>query len=247
MPRIASVLRAALKLDQSEKRQSPDAIAFVGAFGLDTTKGCPLAIDLCQVADALLGSLGDDRSGYDLLIARANEKNLSYITKYIRQKLTDYEARMVDAHLERHPDKVKTFVEAIPSEEKARGARASMRGIGGVAAGAAAAVFLPFGLGMGAAWLGTILGGKAADVIEENAVERSEALGLARQICAEWLKDFTNFVPQPIDDVIRLLERLQARSEAGADGKAEHTGDSTRSSIHSADTCTVAKHRCGTP
>ncbi|KAL6399368.1 hypothetical protein AUP68_17914 [Ilyonectria robusta] len=227
--RLGAVLRAALKLAQAEQRHDPNALIFVGVFGLDTDNGCPPVADLCGAADALLGNPGDRRSGHNLLIARANKKKRSHITKYIQEKLTDDEARIVDAHLERHPKQVEEFLDAIPPEKTVRKARRATQVAGAVVVGVAAAVFTG-GVGTVAA-LGAIGGGvvgnEVADVNEENAVEKSEALHLARRICAEWMQDFTTFVPRPVDDVVRLLKRLQKRSEADVGGEKGKTGDST--------------------
>jgi hypothetical protein len=114
------VLRAALKLTQAEQRYSPNALVFIGVFGLDTDKGCPPVADLCGAADTLLQDPGDRRSGYSLLIARANKENVSYVKRYIQEKLTDDEARIVAKYLERYPEKVKELIDAIPPEEKVR-------------------------------------------------------------------------------------------------------------------------------
>lgn len=54
------------------------------------------------------------------------------------------------------------------------------------------------------------IGGK----LENKVVDSSKAMRLARRICAEWLEDFTTLVPRPVDEVIRLLQQLQRRSEA---------------------------------
>ncbi|KAI6762465.1 hypothetical protein HG530_008445 [Fusarium avenaceum] len=75
--RLGDVLRAALKLAQAEKRQNPNAVMFVGAFGLRTSKEAPSppAVDLCRIADSLLDDTGNHVSGHELLIAWANQNN----------------------------------------------------------------------------------------------------------------------------------------------------------------------------
>jgi len=213
--RLRAVLRAALKLAQAEQRHNPNALVFVGVFGLDTDKGCPPVADLCGAADALLGDPGDHRSGHDLLIARANKGNASHIAKYIREKLTDDEARIVDAHLDRHPERLGEFVDAIPSEAKVMITKLAATVAGAVVGAVAGAV------------TDGLVGNNAAAEIEDNAVERSEALHLARRVCAGWLQDFTRLVPRPVDDVIRLLKQLQKRSEADEGDKKRTTGDSS--------------------
>ncbi|GKT51788.1 uncharacterized protein ColSpa_11969 [Colletotrichum spaethianum] len=75
------MLRAALKLAQSEQRHNPGALIFVGVFGLHTEKECLPATDLYRPADALIGAPGNRGSGRDILIAQANEETVSHITK----------------------------------------------------------------------------------------------------------------------------------------------------------------------
>lgn len=142
--RFRAVLRAALKLAQAEPRHDPSALVFVGVFGLDTDNGCPPVADLCGAADALLGNPNDHTSGHDLLVARANKQNSSHINKYIREKLNNDEARIVDAHLERHPERVKEFIDAIPPEKTIENAKTTSRGSGavlGIAVGVAVSMF----------------------------------------------------------------------------------------------------------
>lgn len=118
--RLQAVLSAALKLVRAEQRRENSTLVFVGAFGLNRSAGCPPVVDLCNAIEALVVSNNDDRhlSGHDLLIELANESNLAHITKYIRTKLTDQEALIVHAHLRRHPERTKDFVDAIPNEEE---------------------------------------------------------------------------------------------------------------------------------
>jgi hypothetical protein len=103
--RLLTVLRATLKIAQAEQRHDPDALVFVGLFGLDTDTnlGCPSGVDLCSVTEALVGDGLDRGSGHELLIALANKENRPNIAKYIRTKLTNDEARIPNAHLQRHP------------------------------------------------------------------------------------------------------------------------------------------------
>ncbi|KAF4480420.1 hypothetical protein CGGC5_v011009 [Colletotrichum fructicola Nara gc5] len=212
--RLSAVLRAALKLAQSERRHSPDAIVFIGIFGLDTDNEYPPAIDLCEVTSALLGPSGEHRSGHDLLIARADAEGVPHVKKYILGKLTENEARVVDAHLERHQDKIEDFVDAIPVEEEIRMAKEKVKGevaYGGAAAGLACGGLMGAAIGAG---IGLLAGKLAADKGEDREVENSEALKLARRMCKEWLKDFTNLTPRPVVEVVRLLERLLERQEA---------------------------------
>ncbi|KAF5483028.1 hypothetical protein CGCS363_v015064 [Colletotrichum siamense] len=211
--RLSAVLRAALKLAQSERHHNPDASVFIGVFGLDTDDGYPPAIDLCEVASALLGPSAEHRSGHDLLIARANAEGVPHVKKYILGKLTENEARIVDTYLQRHRDKIKDFVDAIPTEDEIHATRKEAE-LAVMAAGVCFGLLLgPVGVVAGTAG-GGLIGKAAADKVEDLGVENSEALKLARSMCKEWLKDFTKLTPRPVGEVVGLLERLQERPEA---------------------------------
>ena len=47
-------------------------------------------------------------------------------------------------------------------------------------------------------------------------MEHSDALQVARTICAEWLHDFSELLPRPVDEVVSFLERLQSHSDASS-------------------------------
>ncbi|KEY75179.1 hypothetical protein S7711_01623 [Stachybotrys chartarum IBT 7711] len=47
-------------------------------------------------------------------------------------------------------------------------------------------------------------------------VDKSDALKLARDICNDWLKDFTTFIPRPTNEIIELLERFKERTNGNA-------------------------------
>ena len=51
--RLRTILRAAIKLAQAENRRDPNALMFVGVFGLSAK--CTSTVDLCGVLDALAG------------------------------------------------------------------------------------------------------------------------------------------------------------------------------------------------
>ncbi|KAF5656985.1 hypothetical protein FCIRC_13419 [Fusarium circinatum] len=200
--RLRAVLRAALKLAKAERQQNSNAFMFVGVFGLKTSKEhlSPQAADLCGIADAFLNESGNNSSGHDLLIARANANNVSYISKYIKTKLTCREARIVDAHLKLHPDQVQQFIDAIPPEAEANALRLSSR-IGCSALGAVLGLTLMLVPGVGQAFgaasvvgsvsgsavpaavssvtaglAGLRAGSEFAESVEESRVDRSEAL-----------------------------------------------------------------------
>ncbi|KAF5602531.1 hypothetical protein FPCIR_1872 [Fusarium pseudocircinatum] len=214
--RLRAVLRAALKLAKAERQQNSSAFMFVGVFGLQTSREHlnPQAADLCGIADALLNESGNNSSGHDLLIARANANNLSYISKYIKAKLSCREARIVDAHLKLHPDKLQEFITSIPPEAEVNKLHSSSRAGGaflGKGLGFAASMVIPGRSAVvdAASAFGTAVGSAFADSVENSSVDSSEALALAKNIQRKWLLDFENFNPRPISQVVDILQRLQ--------------------------------------
>lgn len=215
--RLRAVLRAALKIAKAEHQQNSSAFMFVGVFGLQTSEAHlnPQAADLCGIADALLNESGNNSSGHDLLIARANANNVSYISKYIKTKLTTREARIVDAHLKVHPDQVRKFIDAIPSEAEVEELHLSSIAGGaliGKVIGLAASKYIPFGsvtVEAAGTAVGSAVGTAVAESVEDSSVETSEALALARRIQGNWLSDFKNFIPLPVSEVVYILQRLQ--------------------------------------
>ncbi|EWY99974.1 hypothetical protein FOYG_03899 [Fusarium oxysporum NRRL 32931] len=242
--RLRAVLRAALKLAKAERQQNPNAVMFVGVFGLQMPEDSeehpnPLAADLCGIADALLNDSGNNSSGHDLLIARANENDVSHISQYIKTKLTCQEARIVDAYLKRHPDQVQQFVDSIPPEAEVKMLRSSSRIAGmliGTAVVLAASIFIPgeaLGAAAGASVASTATGSvvvtaagmAAGNSVEDSRVERSEALALARRIQKDWLSDFINFEPRPVSYVVDILQRLQDHEDRDRRNVSEDNND----------------------
>ncbi|KAF4499923.1 hypothetical protein FAGAP_3924 [Fusarium agapanthi] len=214
--RLRAVLRAALKLAKAERQQNSNALMFVGVFGLQTSKEHPnpQAADLCGIADALLNGSGDNSSGHDLLIARANANNVSYISKYIKTKLSCREARIVNAHFKLHPDKLQEFIAAIPPEAEVNKLHSSSRAGGaliGKALGFVASTIIPGGSVVvdAVSPFGTAVGSAFADSVENYSVDSSKALALAKSIQRKWLVDFENFNPRPISQVVDIIQRLQ--------------------------------------
>lgn len=225
--RFHAVLRAALKLARAEKRHNPNALMFVGAFGM-MSEETPV-VDLCGLVDGLLNVTagpGDRQSGHERLIALANEQSLAHITKYIRTRLTENEARIVHMHLQGHKEEIQDFVDAIPSAGELEvmeatgtvvtGASASA---GAWAGGTAGSAFGPIGMAVGAAIgaaVGAVGGNAGSTTVKNHKVDNSKAIKLAHHICRTYLKDFEDLVPRPVSDVITLLERLQDHPSVAA-------------------------------
>ncbi|RTE76330.1 hypothetical protein BHE90_009198 [Fusarium euwallaceae] len=208
--RLQAVLSAALKFARAEQQRETSTLVFVGLFGLDPSTGCPPVVDLCGAVDALVYDDDDaNRSGHDLLIALANESNLTHITKHIRTKLTDQEALVLYAYLRRHPERKGEFSDAIPDESLMKGQTVATK-VGGAARRSLGSLLGPV-VGFAARAYSESTG---VDV-EDYVVKHSEAFRLARQMCDEWLNDFVVLVPRPVSQVVHLLQRLQGhRSEA---------------------------------
>jgi len=228
--RLRAVLRAALKLAQAELRRDPQALTFVGVFGLYVDTGCPPVVDLCGIVEALLGSYEDHQTSHDLLIALANKNNLAHITKYIQTKLSDDQARIIYVHLRLHPERVAEFVDAIPTEEQLQNLRTESKTIGTV---------IGTGISLGAEvffgpWAKVVVdvvrgqvGDTGAAIAEDYAVDCSDAMKLARSICDEWLLDFANLEPRPVADVVDLLQQLQDHPLAGSGDQQTGPGKRT--------------------
>ncbi|KAL5045930.1 hypothetical protein BDW71DRAFT_214856 [Aspergillus fruticulosus] len=215
--RFRAVLSTALQLARAEYRYDPHTSMFIGVFGLNcTSNGGPPSVDLCAVVDELLSSYRDanDQTGHERLVALASQENLAHVAQYIRTKLTEHQARLVHAHLQRHPESIKDFVDAIPTSEELQNTRSTIRNVGGgsgaLIGGIGGAVVLgPLGCAFGEQWEFVLA--------PPLAVMKSDALQLARRICSEWLLDFADFVPLPVAEVVRLLEQLQQPLAAGTE------------------------------
>lgn len=218
--RLCAVLRAALKLAQAEQRHDSHALVFVGVFGLKTA-GCPQVVDLCGVSNALLDGHVNHRTGHELLIALANENNLAHVTKYIRTKLSDNEARIVYAYLRRHQERIQEFVNAIPPAEQMYIVRTGSQAGGAIAISTIGFLLAgPIGVIAGGL-IGAGAAGKGVTMVEDSKVEQSEALQLARRMCNEWWLDFANLVPRPVDNVVDLLQRLLEHQPARGNNGGE--------------------------
>ncbi|KAL4882995.1 hypothetical protein BJY04DRAFT_216712 [Aspergillus karnatakaensis] len=215
--RLHAAISAALRVAETELQRDLQAVMFVAAFGLKEEHGRPSAVDLCGVAEALLGNQDGGRSGHDRLIELANTRNLSHITEYIRSKLTSSEAGIVHAYLDVHTGRIDEFVNAIPTQEQLDGIQSGTRGTGAAidkfvnGAVSQVPVVGSYILDM----VGTDNGRRLGTHVEDLIVDSSKALKLAHEICSDWLQQFTEFVPRPVEDVVHLLQRLNARSAAG--------------------------------
>lgn len=223
--RLDAVLRTALKVAQAEQKRNHNALVFVGVFGLKEEKGSPV-VDLCSVVEGLLSGYDGEKTGHELLIQLANRNNLSHITKYIKNKFVDSEARIIYTYLLQHPERIEEFVKAIPTKEEMDRNMTRVQGFR-YASGALSAAYLGFafglpGLGIGAV-LGSGFGSTGADAFENHTVETSDGLRLARQMCTEWWQDFENFLPRPVGTVVNLLQKLQNNSSSGNSGEHRET------------------------
>ncbi|KAF4332936.1 hypothetical protein FBEOM_13254 [Fusarium beomiforme] len=184
--RLRAVLRAAVKLARAEQQHSPDALLFVGVFGLDTRKGAPASIDLCNAIEGLV-AVDSGQNAHELLIQLANRRGRSHITKYIRTKLKEHEARIIHNYLMRNPTMINKFANAIPSSFSATVGINAAEGVGDFAES--------FGFGF------------INETIDRSA-DNSDAMVMARKILNDWLNEFQHFAPRKIESVIHLLEQI---------------------------------------
>lgn len=194
--RLQAVIRAAIQLARAEQKHDPDALLFVGVFGLDTDQGCPASIDLCSAIEGALAGDGADEGldGRQLLIRLANRRNRSHIKRYIQKNLKEHEARIIHGYLRRHPSAIDDFVAAIPDSDGAS---------------------VVIGAAQGTADVAKIFGFGGLSNFMDRQTEDSDAMKMARRICREWLNDFARFTPRRIDSVVRLLEKMDAQMDNG--------------------------------
>jgi len=211
--RLRAVIRAAIQLARAEQKHDPDAVLFVGVFGLDTQQGCPASIDLCSAIEGALAGDGTDEGldGHQLLIRLANRRNRAHIKRYIQTNLKEHEARIIHSYLQRHPDAIDAFAAAIPDSDAAA-----------------------FGIGaaQNAADFGSFLGFNGLSEFMDRQTEDSDAMRMARRICKEWLNDYAQFTPRKIDAVVRLLEKMDAQMDNGLGGRRTTLLDDLRSYMY---------------
>lgn len=198
--RLRAVLRAAVKLARAEQQHDPDALLFVGVFGLDTSKGAPPSIDLCSAIEGLMSTDGQ-QNGHHLLTQLANRRGRSHITKYIQTKLKEHEARIIHNYLMRNPHMVEKFANAIPSSFSETAGINAAETVGDFAGS--------FGFGF-------------INETIDNITENSEAMVMARKILTDWLNEFQKFRPRKIESVISLLEQIDGRMSSDSHSR---TGD----------------------
>jgi hypothetical protein len=218
--RLRAVLRAALKVAQAEQQRHGNTLIFVGAFGLNSDK-CPAVVDLCGVIDALLVNQSDGETGHELLIKLAKREKLGYIDKYIVDKFSDDEARIIHTFLQAHPHRVDDFVRAIPSKDDLQLLQIGNRPAQKKKEGEASDIKGPLKLTKTAAsWARQVadgIAGSMAAKVESSVVDRSEAIMLAHRMRNEWWQQFADFKPRKVEEVISLLGRLEGYSIANDD------------------------------
>lgn len=238
--RLHAVLRAALKLAKAEQQHNPNASMFIGAFGLKDVK-TPV-VDLCDLVDALVEGTSGSKNGHDLLVALANEKNLSHITRYVREKLTEEQARIVHAHLRRNPGMIQEFIDAIPSPKKVKaneGAAAFARGAAFLSGAMIGSLLGPYGMVVGA-FVSGICGNVGVDSAQDRAIEDSKAIQLARRICREWTSNFKDLMIRPVSEVVPLLERVQEHPSFKTNEQGRSLLDNLRPYLYGSTPTTLA-------
>lgn len=220
--RLLAVVSAALRVARAESVHNPDALMFTGVFGLKEEAGLPAVVDLCGLIQALveLRDNSDSRSGLELLTELAMLHGRNYASKYIHEKLTDDHARIVYEYLQRNQGEIPKFLQAIPDDWEYMRNQVALD------------VTTPF-LDPWAAFRDALEGGnihtqRATAARENDRVESSEALKLARKIWNDCWQAFSNFQARRSADVVDLLERLQGSSDRAANQDAEGQEAHTR-------------------
>jgi hypothetical protein len=197
--RLHAVFGAALQLAEAERRRDIRSLMFVAAFGLQSD--CPPVVDLCGIAKVLLAEHGNGPSGHHLLVNMASERNLDHITDFIKERLTETEARIVYDYLQQHPEQIAEFITAIPSPTILKAVRRSSVTIDSWSNTTSQENIYT-------TLLKTLSGiNKASKLIDEK-IDTSEALQLARKICIDWLKGYQAIQTYPVDKVVDILGRV---------------------------------------
>ncbi|KAE8155274.1 hypothetical protein BDV25DRAFT_146415 [Aspergillus avenaceus] len=180
--RLDIILDAALKLARTEYQNNAQALIFVGVFGLKFQDTSPQVVDLCSVLEALFEDGEESKTGHKLLIDLLNVNNLTLISKYIGQGLTDLEVRVIYVHLKRHLNLLTEFTNGVDqaaaynAPEKAEALANANHRVG-----------YPF--------LGPL--SRFFTFIREHGIPK------------EWLLDSASLNPRPVSNVLNVLQRLQ--------------------------------------
>ncbi|PSN69921.1 hypothetical protein BS50DRAFT_618884 [Corynespora cassiicola Philippines] len=189
--RFQAVLDAALDLAEAEKRQDPDALMFIGAFGLNDEH--PPVVDLCGLIDSIVSDTHNGQNGHERLVDLACKNSVAHVKEYIYSKLTEREAHIVERYLQRHKNEIPKFLafREAEAEKVKKGAAVIDESI-----------------------FGRFLALKCEQYI---SVETSEALRMARRICKSWMKDFERFTALNVSVVVFLLKKIQERAKLSKD------------------------------
>lgn len=192
--RLEAVVRAALKFLEAGKYGDSEIWVFVAAFGVSDELRTS-TVDLCGIAESLLQTSDRDMTGHDRLVRIANQRNVSYVEDYIRTKLSTTEAIILATHLQRYPEQIQGFVNAIPPQ------------------------FAVAGVG----WATAVSGYSSEGVsswLNDKATENSAAIKMARKVCIDWWQQFSEFMPRPVADVVGILRRLQEHTDTANHSKS---------------------------
>jgi hypothetical protein len=199
--RLRAVLNAALKLAEAEQRRDPDASMFVGAFGL--AQGNPSVVDLCRVVDSLVAGQEEGQDGHEMLIALANKHDKAHVSEYIRKKLSEHQARILCMHLQRHPERIAEFVDAIPAPQKMKNLRTTSI-ILGVVFGVATALPITIALARRLKESGLL------HSIKIPSMSFMDFVVAEPRSPAEWLIRTGNAVPSPVDALVDMFVEILA-------------------------------------
>jgi hypothetical protein len=165
---------------------------FCAAFGLAEDRdtgvrgGVADLFGLLRLIDAGSGTSDlDPHGGHKLLVGYATSQGRGRIKRYIYDRLTDLEARIVYTFLQDHPERLQPFLDAIP------GSFVTMASVVGTAVGSVC---------------------QAVGNMVDAAVEDSRALKMARDLIEEQLAIIE---PISAQEALRRLTTLFPRESAG--------------------------------
>ena len=210
---LRAAVNRAIHIAQMEYGRD-DQSMFIVLSGLkhESTGGRPY-VDLCAVAEALLGGNEDDLSGHEFLIQLAIEKQIAWISDFILADLSKTESFKLAAYLRRFPRGLVELGCTIPPTLWRRIERIAVFGtmilvmLMGIGLSLwhrqFTHVFLAFYFALGIA--------NAVHYLDRYRIRKSGAKQLAQHMSEDWLVGLDSPRARPIAEVIDLLQRLKHR------------------------------------
>jgi hypothetical protein len=198
--RLHAIFGAALQIAEAEQRRDSHSLMFVAAFGL-LEEECPPVVDLCSIAEILLADYGSGSSGHDLLVSLARQRKVAHVAVFIKERLTEPEARLVFEYLQHHPEHIDEFINTIPSQTLTEVVRRSSMAIDRSGS-------IPSPKNRRTTLIKTYAGINKASKVVDRKIATSKALRMARHICVERIRTCQRLRAYPVDKVVDILRRV---------------------------------------